>query len=148
MTKYDFAPIVVRPFPTMAEVRNPWVFPRKVRHIINVAQKEEPEIKDAILARGITYQWLPTDEKPHMNLPHILLAVRALREYDRAGESTVIHCVAGINRSRSVVEAYYFAKYGTHLRDEYDGYPNHLIYNCQSGFLPPLEVMEHYLKIL
>lgn len=148
MKKYDFAPIIVRPFPTLTDVRNPWIFPRKVRHLINVANEEDPEIKEAILARGITYEWLPTDERPRMNLPHILLAVRLLRQYDAAGEQTIVHCQAGLNRSPSVVEAYYYCKYHTHLSAEYCGYQNHLIYNCKTGHLPPLEDMEHYLQIL
>lgn len=147
MIKYDFAPITARPFPTLLDVRNPWIISKSVKHIINVSTKEDPEIKAAIAARGISYTWLPTEEKP-MNMPNIFKAVRLLREYDAAGEHTVIHCIGGNNRSRTVVEAYYFAKTRTHLNDEYMGYQNHLIYNCKAGYLPALEQMEHYLTLL
>ena len=42
----------------------------------------------------------------------------------------VVHCDFGQHRSRLVVEAFYFAKYGEHFTDEYKGFTNHLI--CSS----------------
>lgn len=148
MTKYTFAPITVRPFPTLVEVRNPWIINSRVKHLINVSDKEQDDIKAAILARGISYSWFPTVEKPTMDMPKIFLAVRQLHQYVSSGEPTVVHCVAGINRSRTVVEAYHYARFGKHLTDEYNGYQNHLIYNCASGYLPPLSQMEHWLSLL
>ena len=46
------------------------------------------------------------------------------------------------------VEAFHYAKTGNHFFDEYKGFENHLIYNCSSGFLPPLEYVEKELKTL
>lgn len=52
------------------------------------------------------------------------------------------------HRSRLVVEAYFFAKFGKHLFDEYKGYYNHLIYDCSLGFLRPLNEVETILARL
>ena len=72
-----------------------------------------------------------------MDVNAILQAVAKLAEYDKDGTPIIVHCMGGNNRSRTVVEAFYFAKLGTHLEDEYKGYPNHLLFNCGEGFLPP-----------
>lgn len=47
--------------------------------------------------------------------------------------------------SRLVVKAYYFAKNGEHLPNEYKGYYNHLIYDCCSDFPRPLSDVEAIL---
>ena len=60
----------------------------------------------------------------------------------------VVHCDFGQHRSRLVVEAFYFAKYGEHFTDEYKGFTNHLIYDCMSHHLPELSVVEKELQIL
>lgn len=52
----------------------------------------------------------------------------------------------GNHRSRLVVEAFHYVKTGTHFADEYKGYENHLIYDCCSGYLLPLEEVEIELK--
>ena len=41
---------------------------------------------------------------------------------------------------------YHYAKLGTHYENEYQGYSNHLIWNCAQGYLPPLEEMEKMLQ--
>ena len=57
-------------------------------------------------------------------------------------------CDFGVNRSRTVIEAFHYAKMGFHFEDEYKGYANHLIYNCAAGHLPELSEVEHELKRL
>jgi hypothetical protein len=37
---------------------------------------------------------------------------------------------------------------GYHFEDEYKGCLNHLIYNCETGHLPPLDDVERELKYL
>ena len=76
-----------------------------------------------------------------MDVNAILQAVAKLAEYDKDGTPIIVHCMGGNNRSRTVVEAYHFAKTGTHLEDMYRGYMNHLLYNCGEGFLPLIKEM-------
>ena len=63
-------------------------------------------------------------------------------------EKAIVHCTCGNNRSRTVVEAFHFAKTGTHLPDEYNGEFNHLLYNVNNGHLPERTILESSLKHL
>ena len=38
-----------------------------------------------------------------------------------------------------------YAKFGEYFADEYKGYTNHLIYDCSTYHLPPLEFVERQL---
>lgn len=144
MLKYDFANITVRPFLKLSDVNNPYIF-GETKHVINMCDYREPEVIDLIHSKGVTFEWFPTGESP-MDAELLLNAVAKLAEYDKDASHIIVHCMGGNNRSRTVVEAFHFAKLGTHLEDEYKGYPNHLIYNCESGYLPPLKEMENLLS--
>lgn len=146
MKKYDFANITVRPYPNMCDVNNKWIFTPKTYVVVNVSQKIKQEIVDAIKRKGIKYYHFPLDEEvPDMGWENIQNAVKTISKYDRMEKHIIVHCDGGNHRSRLVVEAYYFAKYGKHLFDEYKGYDNHLIYDCSLGFLPPLNEVETVL---
>ena len=147
ITDYTFANITARPFMTLDDVNNKWIFTDRTRHVMDVSMYREPEVIGAIKAKGATFDWLPTDERP-MNLDMILLAVSKLADYDKGGSHIIVHCLHGNNRSRTVVEAYHFAKLGFHFEDEYNGCKNHLIWNCEQGYLPPLPEVEKLLKTL
>ncbi|MBQ3998885.1 MAG: dual specificity protein phosphatase family protein [Paludibacteraceae bacterium] len=147
ITDYTFANITARPFLTLDEINNKWTFTENTKHVINVCMYREPEVIDAILSKGATFDWFPTDERP-MDLNIVLQAVAKLAEYDRDGSHIIVHCLHGDNRSRTVVEAYHFAKLGFHFEDECKGYTNHLVWNCSQGYLPPLPEMEKLLKNL
>lgn len=144
MKDYDFANITVRPFLKLSDVNNPYIF-GETKHVINMCDYREPEVIDLIHSKGGTFDWFPTEEQP-MDVNAILQAVAKLAEYDKDGGHIIVHCMGGNNRSRTVVEAYHFAKLGTHLEDMYRGYMNHLHYNCERGYLPPLKEMERLLS--
>ena len=144
MQTYTFANITVRPFLKLSDVNNPYIF-GQTKHVINMCDYREPEVIDLIHSKGGTFDWFPTEEQP-MDVNTILQAVAKLAEYDKDGSPIIVHCMGGNNRSRTVVEAYHFAKFGTHYEDEYKGFQNHLIYNCESGYLPPLVETERLLK--
>lgn len=144
MMTYDFANITVRPFLKLSDVNNPYIF-GETKHVIDMCYYREPEVIDLIQSKGATFDWFPTDEEP-MDQDMILKAVAKLFEYDRDGSPIIVHCLGGNNRSRTVVEAYHLAKLGRHLEDEYKGYPNHLLYNCGEGFLPPIKDMEKMIR--
>jgi len=140
---YDFANIEVRPFLTLSDVNNKWIF-GNTKHVVNVSTYREPEVIDTIISKGATFDWFPTEERP-MDVNAILKAVKTLCQYDCDGSHILVHCMGGNNRSRTIVEAFYFTKCGQHFDDEYKGSKNHLIWNCEQGYLAPLSEMEQLL---
>lgn len=147
MKNYSFSNLIVRPFPTMADLNNPWIF-GGVQVLINVSGHEyTKDLLKVIEAKGIRWYHFPLKEEvTDMGLENILSAVRELVKADAAGEKVILHCSCGNNRSRTVAEAFHFKKMGYHLEDEYKGYPNHLAYNCGEGHLPRLPEIEELLK--
>lgn len=145
ITDYTFTNITARPFLTLNDANNKWIFTDNTKHVIDVCMYREPEVIDLIQSKGATFDWFPTDERP-MDLDMILKAVAKLIEYDRDGSHIIVHCLHGNNRSRTVVEAFHFAKLGFHFEDEYKGFTNHLVWNCASGYLPSLPEMEKLLS--
>ena len=81
-----------------------------------------------------------------MGLENILRAVHILEKADAEGVPVIVHCGFGNNRSRVVVECFYYRKTGFQLKDEYKGTVNHLAYNCGIGLLPPVEEVERMLR--
>ena len=55
-------------------------------------------------------------------------ALSRLSSFLDANECVVVHCGCGNNRSRTVVEAYYYQVTGEMYQDEYKGFENHLLY--------------------
>ena len=149
MKAYKFAKITVRPYPNMCDVNNKWIFTPEIGVVINVSQKYKAEIVEAIKQKGREYFHFPLDEEvPDIGWENIKKAVKTLMHYDNTDKHILVHCDGGNHRSRLVVEAFHYAKLGTHFIDEYKGYDNHLIYDCKSGHLLPLEEVEEALKII
>ena len=147
MKSYKFAKITVRPYPNISDVNNKWIFTPDTGVVINVSQKYKVDIVDAIKQKGIDYYHFPLDEEvPDIGWEKIQKAVRTIFQYANTDKHIIVHCDGGNHRSRLVVEAFHYAKYGTHFMDEYKGFDNHLIYDCCSGFLLPLGDVESVLK--
>ena len=149
MKTYDFARIQARPFPTAAELKNPYIYGR-VRYVLNVAEADYPEeIKKGMEELGIQTYHLPLVETGNdMGLDNILKAVRILEQADAEDTPVIVHCGLGNNRSRVVTECFHYRKMGYQLQDEYKGAINHLAYNSGIGFLPPVEEVERMLREL
>lgn len=149
MKIYSFANLTVRNFPTIPELNHPYIY-GGVQLIVNVSGHEYPkEILKIIQDKGIEWYHFPLEEDvPDMGMANILAAVKVLEKADIDGKKVVLHCQFGNNRSRTVAEAFHFRKMGFHLDDEYKGYSNHLIYNCESGHLPELSTVEELLRDL
>lgn len=149
MKKYDFANITVRPYPNLFDVNNKWIFTPNIKVVINVSQKYKTEIVEAVKQKGIEYFHFPLDEEvPDIGWENVVKAVKTLMQYETANKHILVHCDGGQHRSRLVVEAFHYAKLGTHLKDDYKGYANHLIYDCSMGYLPALSEVESELKKL
>jgi protein-tyrosine phosphatase len=138
MKHYSFDNITVRPFLTMLDAQNKYIF-QDGTHIINVSLEFDEDVKHYVEKHGGTYDWIPLHETPQMEVDSLVLAVQRLSQYASLREPILVHCLCGNNRSRTVVETYYFAKYGEQFEDEYKGFKNHLMYNIARGFLPPME---------
>ena len=128
MRFYPFAKVIARDFPTEMDLNNPYIY-KDVCHIINVSEKEHPSVITSVLRlRGITSVHIPLKEEiDGMSASDICGIVELLLLYDKANEKTVVHCDCGQNRSRTVIEAPYYAKNTKHFEDSYKGYLNHLI---------------------
>ncbi|MBQ7239402.1 MAG: dual specificity protein phosphatase family protein [Bacteroidales bacterium] len=144
MKTYDFDRIKVRPFLTLMDAQNKYIF-QDGTHVINVSLESKAEVKNYVEMHGGTYDWFPLNETPRMEVENLVLAVKSLFKYASTGLPIIVHCLCGNNRSRTVVEAYYFAKYGEQLEDEYKGFANHLLYNVANGYLPSMEEILHRL---
>ena len=105
MKTYDFARIQARPFPTAAELKNPYIYGR-VRYVLNVSETEYPEeIEKGMKELGIQAFHFPLVESgADMGLENILKAVRILEQADAGDVPVIVHCGFGNNRSRVVVE--------------------------------------------
>ena len=146
---YKFAPISARCFPTVADLNNPWIFPKDVAVVVSVTHNYDAGIKDEIESRGMKYFHYPLyEEVDDIGWENVQRAVSILLQYDSEGKRMVVHCDFGQHRSRLVVETFHYAKLGAHLHDEYKGYDNHLIYDCCTEHLPPLNVVERVLLSL
>lgn len=146
MKIYQFSKISARCFPTIADLNNPWIYPKDVAAIVNVSQNFDEHIAKEIERRGMIYHHCPLDEEVNdIGWENIIKATRILLSLDNEGKRMVVHCDFGQHRSRLVIEAFHYAKFGKHLIDSYKGYDNHLIYDCCSGYLPSLKEVEDYL---
>lgn len=131
MKNYSFAQVKTRTFPTIADVKHPYIF-GNVRCVINVSEKEDAAVKELYIQLGISYHHFPTkEESSDMNWENIKSAAKVLVENIKKEIPTFVHCIGGNNRSPMIVECAYFSLYGVHLEDEYKDYRNHIFYNSQ-----------------
>ena len=149
MRTYPFAKISARNFPTSADLRNPWIFSKDVAVVICVSQRYDEVLVETLKHRGVEYYYLPLDEEvDDIGWENIKKAVSIVLQADREDKRVIVHCDFGAHRSRLIVEAFHFAKFGYHFVDSYHGYDNRIIYNCSCNHLPPLEIVEQELRVL
>lgn len=149
MRKYDFANITVRPFPTISDVSNPYIF-GGIKSVINVSEKEDLSLKEYYRTNFIQYHHLPLKEcVSDIGRSKILECTKILIDNIENQTPTIVHCIGGNNRSPLVVECAYYALFNKHLNDEYKGAANHLLYNIKQGYLPlSLQEIETQLSLL
>ncbi|MBQ3535891.1 MAG: dual specificity protein phosphatase family protein [Alistipes sp.] len=149
MKIYKFSKISARCFPTIADINNPWIFQEDIGLVINVSQHTNDDIANILKLKGIKYLHFPLEEEVNdIGWENIKQAIVELLQFDKTGNRIIVHCDFGQHRSRLVIEAFYFAKFGEHFSDEYKGCFNHLIYNCTNNHLPNLDVVENTLLSL
>ena len=130
MKSYSFSKISARGFLTEADYNNKYIFTEDLKQVINVSEKQFLKDGSFFRDRDIIDRHMPLKEvEGDMGYKRILDAVRYLLFWDREGKRSIVCCDFGVNRSRTVVEAFHYAKMGFHFEDEYKGCFNHLIYN-------------------
>lgn len=149
MDKYKFAEISTRPFPSILDVENPWIF-GKTGVVINVSEHEDQRVINIYKKKKINYYHFPlNEESENMGWENILKAVSVLLNCVHNQIPAIVHCIGGNNRSPLIVECLYFVLYQEHLPDEYKGCFNHLFYNLSNGHIPfILKEVEHLLSQL
>jgi len=147
MKAYSFSKLVVRGYPTVTDINNPYIYSSDVKAVINVSGQDYPkEILSLFATRGIRTYFFPlTEEGPDMGIGNLIAAVKQLEFEDKSGNKVILHCMCGNNRSRTVAEAFYFHKTGEQFEDEYKGFKNHLLYNSANGHLPSVSALETIL---
>ena len=149
MKSYSFAKVSARGYLTEADYNNKYIFTDDLKQIINVSGRPFEKPLSFFRERDLIARNMPLTEKDgDMGFDTLLKAVRYLMVWDRQDKRSIVCCAFGVNRSRTVIEAFHYAKMGFHFEDEYKGYLNHLIYNCETGHLPPLEDVEYELRFL
>lgn len=149
MKSYSFAKISARGQLTEADYNNKYIITEDLKLVLNVSDKRDLERAPFFKNRGIIVYNLPLIENEgDMGYKNFLFAVKHLLSWDHFGGRSLVCCDFGLNRSRTVIEGFHYAKMGYHFEDEYKGYTNHLIYNCAMGHLPPMAVVEHELERL
>ena len=149
MKSYTFAKVSARGYLTEADYYNKYIFTDDLKQIINVSGRPFEKPLSFFRERDLIARNMPLTEKDgDMGFDTLLKVVRYLLAWDRRDKRSIVCCAFGVNRSRTVIEAFHYAKMGFHFEDEYEGYINHLIYNCAMGFLPPLDKVERELRCI
>lgn len=149
MKIYSFAPISARDYPTVSILDHPYIW-GGVQFCVNLSEKPyTQELVDALAAHGIEWIHFPLSEQIGASWwdTYANVLPRLFRAYlDR--KKTVVHCDFGANRSRTLIEAFYYMLTDEEYQDEHKGEMNHLAYNCKWGHLPPLGETEKLIKEL
>ena len=138
----------VRPYPNLLDLANKYII-GETQIIINVSDSIKPEIYSTVREMGLEYFWFPMNESIFdIGLNSIYGACVVLWNAEQENKQVLVHCWGGNNRSQIIVQAYYYIRTNNHLITEYKGCINQLIYNCEKGYLPPINKMEKFLDEL
>lgn len=149
MKSYTFAPIAAREYPTLQLLDNPYIW-GDVQFCVNLSEKTySQDLKVAMASYGIEWVHCPVSEESGADWLHsFAVALPKVYRAFKEGKKQIVHCDLGNNRSRSLVEALYFAINRKHFPDEYKGEFNHLIYNCKEGHLPDVSELELRIQLM
>jgi hypothetical protein len=98
--------------------------------------------------RNTIARHVPLKENGNMEFGNFIHAVRCLLSWDKKGKRSIVISAIGNHNNQVVIEAFHYAKMGSHLTDRCKGYQNHLIYCSMYGYLPSLPHIEQELKRL
>jgi hypothetical protein len=115
---------------------------------VNVSDEYNAELAERLVAEGHQSHWFPLGEAWGLCLASIYGALYVMREAEKRGKRVYLHCHAGINRSQTVADCYYFMRTGEHRpRPWVDGDErNALQRNIGNNVLPDTFTVEGWLK--
>jgi hypothetical protein len=115
---------------------------------VNVSDEYSPEIAGQITGAGKQSHWFPLGEAWGLCLSSIYGALNIIYQAEKRGQRVYVHCHAGINRSQTVADAYYYMRSGQHRpRVWAEGDTrNALQRNIDNNVLPNAFTVEGWLK--
>jgi protein-tyrosine phosphatase len=139
--------------------------PLQYEYVINVSDEFYSEFQ--FLLNGLKTFWFPMNEcKRDIGLNSLYGAMVILYQAEKENKKVYLHCHAGVNRSRTIQQAYYYLRTGEHLKQDrnkrFDSifivtdkkdetvneFYNMLLSNCNRGYLPPKAELEKFLSNL
>jgi len=133
------------------------------KYIINVSDEYIPDCYTAAMNTGKKYFWFPINEmSSEIGLNSIYAALQIIHIAEQEQATVYLHCHAGVNRSVTVADAYFYMRTGKHRlikkendikisiavepQEEDELINNRLLNNINDGLLPAKRKMETFLK--
>jgi hypothetical protein len=115
---------------------------------LNVSDEYNADIVADLAQRGKQSHWFPLGEAWGLCLGSIYGAMYVLWLAEQKNLRVYLHCHAGINRSQTVADCYYFLRTGEHRPPLFAdiSITNALQRNIENNVLPDLFTMEGWLK--
>ena len=147
---YSFTKVSVMGHLADDDYDNPEIITEDLKQIINVSNKRLDAPRSLLRGKKIIDRNMPlTDDSNKIDYMKLLTIVGLLLYWDEYEKKNIVCSEENnLDLCKTVVEAFHYAKLGFHFEDKYNGFSNHLIYNCESGNLPPLPEVEQELKRL
>lgn len=135
--------------------------------VVNVSDDPMWENAEWYRENSIEYYWFPMGDCVPLGLHSIYGALMVLWNSEKRGKKLLLHCAAGINRSQTVLDCFYYLRFNTHriwtwmdlvhVEVNFGGgpnfetkYTNMLEFNCKrvTSPLPHLSWIEFWLNNL
>lgn len=113
--------------------------------IINVSDEYIDACMVKALEVGKMYHWFPMSEcTSNMGLNSIYGVLQILSNAEKGNKKVFLHCHAGVNRSPTVRECYYYMRTGKFLEESEKRV--RIADNIKAGHLPAICKLETFLK--
>jgi hypothetical protein len=115
---------------------------------VNVSDEFNLPLARQLASLGKEAHWFPLGEAWGLCLASIYGALYILRAAEQEGRRVYLHCHAGVNRSQTVADCYYYMRTGEHRPRVFcDGDTrNALQRNIENNVLPDAFTIEGWLK--
>ncbi len=97
--------------------------------------------KNGNLQAGVHYAHMPMDDGPAATIHQLVAATRALDEMVNQGKTVLVHCLAGVSRSATVVALWLAWRYPVSC-STFDKAVNYV-----AKFRPCVDPNKHFLKV-
>jgi hypothetical protein len=105
--------VLVGPYPRQTELEGDGRL-ASYEVLINVSDEYHVALAQMLLTHGKQAHWFPLGEFWGLSLSSIYGALVILGQAELAQQRVYLHCHAGVNRSQTVADCYYFLRTGKH----------------------------------